>query len=167
MRQESNHHWFRLWLVAWSAPSHHLNQRWTIINWTLRNKLQRNLIEILTFSFKKMGLKVLSGKWRPFRLGLNYLTAKLKFLHDMTEIHHNIPIPKKLPYDLFRKLQCLCYKQTIISIHVGPQCNNPREHISCRNTINISIEYFVLPPYLTDLVQNLSNIFQSYVFYYS
>ena len=31
------------------------------------------LIEILTFSFKKMHLKMSSGKWRPFCLGLNVL----------------------------------------------------------------------------------------------
>ena len=37
------HHWFRLWLVAWSTPSHYLNQCWNNINWTLRNKLQWNL----------------------------------------------------------------------------------------------------------------------------
>ena len=32
------------------------------------------LIEIRTFSFKKMHLKMSSGKWRPFCLGLNVLT---------------------------------------------------------------------------------------------
>ena len=32
------------------------------------------LIEISTFSFKKMRLKVSSAKWRPFCLGLNVLT---------------------------------------------------------------------------------------------
>ena len=32
------------------------------------------LIEIHTFSFKKMHLKRSSGKWRPFCLGLNVLT---------------------------------------------------------------------------------------------
>ena len=31
------------------------------------------LIEIHAFSFKKMHLKMLSGKWRPFCLGLNVL----------------------------------------------------------------------------------------------
>ena len=31
-------------------------------------------IEILTFSFTKMSLKVSSAKWRPFGLGLNVLT---------------------------------------------------------------------------------------------
>ena len=30
------------WLVAWSAPSHYLNQCWNIVNWTMRNKLQWN-----------------------------------------------------------------------------------------------------------------------------
>ena len=36
------HHWLRLWLAAYSAPSHYLNQCWNIDNWTLRNKLQWN-----------------------------------------------------------------------------------------------------------------------------
>ena len=49
------------------------NQCWNIINWTLRNKLQWNLIEIHTFSFMKMHLKMLSGKCRPFCLGLDVL----------------------------------------------------------------------------------------------
>ena len=33
------------------------------------------LIKLLTFSFKKMRLKVSSAKWRPFCLGLNVLTG--------------------------------------------------------------------------------------------
>ena len=37
---EQGQHWFRLWLVAYSAPSHYLNQCWIIVNWTLRNTLQ-------------------------------------------------------------------------------------------------------------------------------
>ena len=39
---ESGQHWFRQWLVPWSAPSHYLNQRWNIGNWTRGNKLQWN-----------------------------------------------------------------------------------------------------------------------------
>ena len=38
-------HWFRQWLVAYSAPSHYLNQCWVIANWTLRNKLQWNFYQ--------------------------------------------------------------------------------------------------------------------------
>ena len=41
MRQQTNHHWLRLWLVAWTAPSHYLYQCRNIVNLTLRNKLQR------------------------------------------------------------------------------------------------------------------------------
>ena len=36
---ESGQHWFRYWLVTYSAPSHGLNQCWIIVNWTLGNKL--------------------------------------------------------------------------------------------------------------------------------
>ena len=36
-----------------------------------------NLIEILTFSFTKVRLKVSSAKWRPFCLGLNVLNLKI------------------------------------------------------------------------------------------
>ena len=39
---EWGQHWFRYWLVAYLAPSHYLNQCWVLVNWTLRNKLQRN-----------------------------------------------------------------------------------------------------------------------------
>ena len=39
---ESNQHWFRQWLVAYSAPSHYLNQCWIVVNWSPRNKLQWN-----------------------------------------------------------------------------------------------------------------------------
>ena len=50
-----------------------LNQCWNIVNWTRGNKLQWISIEIQTFSFKKMHLKMSSGKWRPLCLGLNVL----------------------------------------------------------------------------------------------
>ena len=41
--------------------------------WTLETNFSENLIEIHIFSFKKMHLKMSSGKWRPFCLGLNVL----------------------------------------------------------------------------------------------
>ena len=34
------HHWCRKRLLIWSAPSHYLNQCWTIVNWTLKRKGQ-------------------------------------------------------------------------------------------------------------------------------
>ena len=65
---ELGQHWFRQWLVAYSAPSHYRNQCWFIVNWTLRNKLQWNSNQntSLNFSLMKMHLKVSSVKWRPF-----------------------------------------------------------------------------------------------------
>ena len=45
MLQQTNRHWFRQWLVAWSAPSHYLNQCWDIAHWTHRNKLQWNFYQ--------------------------------------------------------------------------------------------------------------------------
>ena len=41
----------------------------------LRTKFSEILIEIHTFSFKKMHLKMSAGKWRPFCLGLNVLNS--------------------------------------------------------------------------------------------
>ena len=41
---------------------------------SLGTNFSESLIEILTFSFKKMRLKISSAKWRPFCLGLNVLT---------------------------------------------------------------------------------------------
>ena len=51
MRRWSNHHRFRQWLVAWSAPRHYLNQCWSIVNWTLENKLQWNFNRNSNISF--------------------------------------------------------------------------------------------------------------------
>ena len=48
-----------------------------LLIWPLGKNFSEILIEILTFSFKKMHLKVSSAKRRPFCLGLNVLTSLL------------------------------------------------------------------------------------------
>ena len=45
--------------------------------WQLGTNFSKILIEINTFSFKKMHLKMSSGKWRPICLGLNMLTLQV------------------------------------------------------------------------------------------
>ena len=40
---QSGQHLIRKWLVACSAPSNYMDLCWRIVNWTLRNKLQRKL----------------------------------------------------------------------------------------------------------------------------
>ena len=39
---ESDQHWFRSWLVAFSSPSNYLNQRWFIVNRNRKNQFQWN-----------------------------------------------------------------------------------------------------------------------------
>ena len=59
------------------SPSRRQAIIWTNAGILLIGPLETNfseiLIEILTFSFKKMRMKVSSAKWRPFCLGLNML----------------------------------------------------------------------------------------------
>ena len=50
---------------------------WTNAGILLIGPLGTNLIEIYTFSFKKMYLNISSGKWWPFCLSLNVLIWKL------------------------------------------------------------------------------------------
>ena len=45
-----------------------------LLIWHLGTNFSEILIEIHAFSFKKIHLKMSSGKWRPFCLGLNVLT---------------------------------------------------------------------------------------------
>ena len=45
-----------------------------LLNWTLGTNFSEILSEIDTFSFKQIHLKMSSGKWRPYCLGLNVLT---------------------------------------------------------------------------------------------
>ena len=60
----------RLVLVTCSAPSHHINQYWNIVNWSFWNKVQWNFNQNRII-FKKVHFKMLSAKWRLFLLGLN------------------------------------------------------------------------------------------------
>ena len=51
--------------VAYSAPSHYLNQCWVIVRWTLGTNFNEILIKIQNFSFTKMHLKMSSAKRWP------------------------------------------------------------------------------------------------------
>ena len=60
------------------SPGRHQAIIWTNVGILFTAPLGANfseiLIDIYTFSFKKMHLKMSSGKWRPFCLGLNVIT---------------------------------------------------------------------------------------------
>ena len=55
----------------------------------LGTNFSENLIEILTFSFTKMRLKVLSAKWLPFCLGLNELRGCLNIKTSSYQHRHS------------------------------------------------------------------------------
>ena len=60
------------------SPGRHQAIIWTnagiLLIWPLGTNFSEILIEIYIFSFMKMHLKLSSGVWRPFCLGLNVLT---------------------------------------------------------------------------------------------
>ena len=59
-------------LLSGRRQGHYLNQCWNIVNWTLRENLQWNLIGII----EENALKMSSTKWRPFCLSLNVLNKR-------------------------------------------------------------------------------------------
>ena len=65
------------------APSHYLNQCWHIFIKTPGSYLNEIIFRIWIFSFKIMHLKISSGKWRLFGLGLNVLQI-LNALHQIS-----------------------------------------------------------------------------------
>ena len=54
---------------------------------TVGTNFSEVLIEIQTFSLKKIRLKMSSAKWCPFRLGLNVLRPSLGLRLEITSIH--------------------------------------------------------------------------------
>ena len=64
----------------------------------LGTNLSEILMEIYTFSFKKMHLKMSSGKWRPFCHGLNVLIAQDRNIPSVSamEIPHSCTKTSKL-----------------------------------------------------------------------
>ena len=61
----------------------------TLLIGPLGTNFNETLIEIHTFSFKKIHLKISSGKWRPFCLGLNVLPHWGRVAHICV---HNLTI---------------------------------------------------------------------------
>ena len=70
---KSDQHWFKLWLVTYSVPSHYLNQCCFLVNCmcTLRNKLQRNFNQ----NIKLLIHENASVKWQPFCQGGDELNS--------------------------------------------------------------------------------------------
>ena len=71
-------HWFRQWLVAYSAPSHYLNQCWPFVHWTPVKQISVKFDSALSTSpSRKCIWTCCLPKWRPFCLGRDELTTVL------------------------------------------------------------------------------------------
>ena len=73
MRRKTNHHWFRWWLVAWTAPSHYLNHCWNIVNWALGNNLQWNFNPNSNIFIHENAFENVVSEMASICLGLNVL----------------------------------------------------------------------------------------------
>ena len=66
---------------------------------TLGTNFSEIVIEIQTFSLKKMRLKMSSGKWRPFCLGLNVLTGYVQCFTPRGSIDWESELVNSSPLD--------------------------------------------------------------------
>ena len=78
------------------------NNAGILLIWPLQTNCSEILIEIHTFSFKKIHLKISSGKWRPFCLGLNVLRAA----HPILTLTEGVTPPR-----------VSCVKGSVIWVH--------------------------------------------------
>ena len=79
---------------------------------TLGTNFGEFFIEIRTFSFKKMGLKVSSAKWRPSCLGLNVIS---NYIPPCSDSGHQCPC---------NNLYKLCNHNVYIGIIIFPHIDN-------------------------------------------
>ena len=68
---------------------------WILLIGPLGTNFNETLIEIHTFSFTKIHLKMSSGKWRPFCLGLNVLSERVEMYQANSQSVPNICITRQ------------------------------------------------------------------------
>ena len=101
LRPSDAYYWFQKWLVAWTAPSHYLNQYWNIVTWTLRNKLkghfnQNSKIFIQEIAFENVICKmasILSGpQWvNSLRLSTTHMSHNVAYSQFLRPWDQTIP----------------------------------------------------------------------------
>ena len=77
----------------------------------LGTNFSENVIEIYTFSLKKMHLKMSSGKWRPFCLGLNVLTIHPVTACNWYENHVALNFLKSNPISFIWQEALTCWQR--------------------------------------------------------
>ena len=104
-----------------------------LLIWTLRRNFSEIVIVIPIFSFKKMHLKISSGKWWPFCIGLNLLTAIIlltRSIHWAFYVESSCPSDKSFPwsFEIVSNLSCGEHQSNFcVKITVDPEINNTGE----------------------------------------
>ena len=86
MRRQTNHHWFKQWLAARTAPIYYLNQCSNVLIGTSGTNFSQISIEIQTFSLKKIQWKMLHAKCGPIHLGLSVLINLCRIMQLSSEL---------------------------------------------------------------------------------
>ena len=84
--------------IAWTAPSHYMNQCWNIVNWTPRNKLQWNVNQNSNIFIRENPFENVAGNGGHFVSasmckGARHIWASLQ-----------LTVWNKIPHDWFVKL---------------------------------------------------------------
>ena len=134
------------------SPGWHQAIIWTNAGILLIGPLGKNfneiLIEMHTFSFKKMHLKMLSGKRRPFCLGLNVLTPPLSFRREIHLHHRCRETMKKCKFDMLYGFMMTSSNENIYRVtgHLCGEFTGPGEFPTQRPVTRSFDVYFDLRP---------------------
>ena len=111
------------------------------------------LIEILTFPFKKMSLKVSSAKWRPFCLGLKV---------ELSVIWENyLNVDCRYPILYAPGLAALCYIELISLMH---SCNiSPADSSDEVSVIDGELQWFLALSQISCWIQSRCGDWRHYV----
>ena len=113
------HHSFRYRLVAYSVPSHYLNQCCYLVDWTVKSEIW---IENQTFSLKKLHLKTLSAKWWPFCFTPNVSSMTFhKAVGECWLIINSINTIPDIYHTIFNSK--LCFLISHYALKVLPHCS--------------------------------------------
>ena len=108
-----------------------------LLIWPLGTNFNEISIEIHTYSFKKMHLKMSSGKWRPFCLGLNVVRVQCRTSQHWWEQLLGVTGSKPLPEPVLTMTHDTTWSQWV-------NINNLLEYIIFWSDIHVAeIQNFV------------------------
>ena len=90
---KSGQYWFRSWLVAYLAPGHYLNERWVIVNWTLRNKFQWNFNQNTEIFIHENASENIICKMSAILSRGRWVNTTTNATRNMNPIDHGLLIP--------------------------------------------------------------------------